>query len=212
MRLTLLKKIVGIIFVAVILVGGGNYLSSRYFLNNTLDEQNAKEIAIRADLVAAQFEEQKKSLSASGFLMATNPQVAGKIAEGDTAWLQAYAKKVMAETGVESITISDREGMCLARGHSDKTGDSVASQVNVQKALKGETSVGVEQGTVVKFSLRAGYPVKKGNEVIGVITPGFTLSSDRFVDQIKKNLGLECTVFQADMRISTTIMKEGTRA
>ncbi|MBA4356336.1 MAG: chemotaxis protein [Desulfovibrio sp.] len=212
MRLTLLKKIVGIIFVAVILVGGGNYLSSRYFLNNTLDEQNAKEIAIRADLVAAQFEEQKKSLSASGFLMATNPQVAGKIAEGDTAWLQAYAKKVMAETGVESITISDREGMCLARGHSDKTGDSVASQVNVQKALKGETSVGVEQGTVVKFSLRAGYPVKKGNEVIGVITPGFTLSSDRFVDQIKKNLGLECTVFQADMRISTTIMKEGKRA
>jgi methyl-accepting chemotaxis protein len=212
MRLTLLKKNVGILFVAVMLVGGGNYLTSRYFLSNTLDEQNSKEIAIRADLVAAQFEDQKKSLTASGFLMATNAQVASRIVEGDTPWLQSYAKKVMAETGLESITISDASGKCIARGHSDKVGDSVANQVNVQKALKGEVSVGVEQGTVVKFSLRAGYPVKKGDEVIGVITPGFTLSSERFVDQIKKNMGLECTIFQSDMRISTTIMKEGKRA
>ncbi len=212
MRLTLLKKIIGLLFVAVMLVGGGNYLSSRYFLNNTLDEQNIKEVGIRADLVAAEFEEQKKSLIASGFLMATNPQVASKIVDGDTPWLQAYAKKVMAETGIESITISDASGKCVARGHSDKAGDSVANQINVQKALKGEVSVAVETGTVVKFSLRAGYPVKKGDEVVGCITPGFTLSSDRFVDQIKKNLSLECTIFQGDTRISTTIMKEGKRA
>jgi len=212
MRFTLLTKIIGLVFVAVVLVGGGNYFANRYFLTNTLDEQNIKEVGIRADLVSDQFEAQKKNLIATGFLMATNPQVASHIADGDTPWLQTYAKKVMAETGLESITISDREGKCIARGHSDKVGDSVAKQVNVQRALKGEIIVGVEQGTVVKFSLRAGYPVKKGDEIVGVITPGFTLSSDRFVDQIKKNLGLECTLFQGDTRISTTIVKEGKRA
>jgi len=208
MRVTLLTKIIGLVFVSVVLVGGGNYFANRYFLTNTLDEQNIHEVGIRADVVSHQFEEQKKSLIATGFLMASNPQVASHIADADTPWLQAYAKKVMAETGLESITISDREGKCIARGHSDKVGDSVAKQFNVQKALKGETIVGVEQGTVVKFSLRAGYPVKKGDEIVGVITPGFTLSSDRFVDQIKKNLGLECTLFQGDTRISTTIMKD----
>ncbi|MHC1751084.1 methyl-accepting chemotaxis protein [Humidesulfovibrio sp.] len=212
MRITLLKKITGLIFLAVILVGGGNYAANRYFLSNTLDEQNVKEVGTRADLVSDQFEAQKKSLIANGFLMATNPQVAERIAAGDTPWLQNYAKQVMAETGLESITISDRAGTCLARGHSDKAGDSVAKQINVQKALKGEIVVGVEQGTVVKFSLRAGYPVKRGDEIVGVITPGFTLSSDRFVDQIKKNLGLECTLFQDDTRISTTIVKDGKRA
>jgi len=212
MRFTLLTKIIGLVFVAVVLVGGGNYFANRYFLTNTLDEQNIKEVGIRADLVSDQFEAQKKNLIATGFLMATNPQVASHIADADTPWLQAYAKKVMAETGLESITISDREGKCIARGHSDKVGDSVAKQVNVQRALKGEIIVGVEQGTVVKFSLRAGYPVKRGDEIVGVITPGFTLSSDRFVDQIKKNLGLECTLFQGDARISTTIVKEGKRA
>ncbi len=212
MRLTLLQKILGIIVFSVVLVGGGNYGANRYFLTNTLDEQNVREVGIRADLVSDQFETQKKNLMATGFLMATNAQVANRMAEADTPWLQAFAKKVMAETGVESITISDREGKCIARGHSDKVGDSVANQVNVQKALKGEVSVGVESGTVVKFSLRAGYPVKKGDEIVGVITPGFTLSSDRFVDQIKKTLGLECTLFQDDTRISTTIIKDGKRA
>jgi len=212
MRLTLLTKIIGLVFFSVVLVGGGNYAANRYFLSNTLDEQNIREVGSRADLVADQFEAQKKSLIATGFLMASNPQVVNKIAEGDSAWLQNYAKKVMAETGLESITISDREGKCVARGHSDKVGDSVANQINVQKALKGEVSVGVESGTIVKFSLRAGYPVKKGEEVGGVITPGFTLSSDRFVDQIKKNLTVECTIFQDDTRISTTIVKDGKRA
>jgi len=212
MRFTLLKKITGLVFVAVMLVGAGNYVSSRYFLNNTLDEQNIREIGSRADLVTAQFEDLKKALSASGFHMATNPQVVSKIAEKDTAWLQNYAKSVMEQTGIESITISDAEGMCIARGHSDKSGDSVAGQVNVQKALKGEVSVGVEQGTVIKFSLRAGFPVKKDGAVVGCVTPGFTLSSERFVDQVKKNLNLECTIFQGDTRVSTTIMKEGKRA
>jgi methyl-accepting chemotaxis protein len=212
MRFTLLTKITGLIFVSVILVGGGNYAANRYFLTNTLDEQNIKEVGIRADLVSDQFEAQKKGLLATAFLMATNSAVVSHMADADTPWLQAYAKKVMAETGLESITISDSTGKCIARGHSEKVGDSVANQINVQKALKGEVTVGVEPGTVVKFSLRAGYPVKKGEEIVGVITPGFTLSSDRFVDQIKKSLGLECTLFQGDTRISTTIMKEGKRA
>jgi len=212
MRVTLLTKITGLVFVAVLLVGGGNYIANRHFLSNTLEEQNVSEVSSRADLVNDQFEAQKKGLLSTGYLIATNPAVVSHISDADTPWLQDYAKKIMAETGLESITISDRNGKCLARGHSDKVGDSVAKQINVQKALKGEATVGVEPGTVVKFSLRAGYPVKKGDEIVGVITPGFTLSSDRFVDGIKKSLGLECTLFQADTRISTTIMKEGKRA
>ncbi len=212
MRLTLLTKITGLVIFSVLLVGGGNYATSRYFLTNTLDEQNIHEIGIRADLVSEQFEAQKKALISNGYHMATNPDVIAKVAAKDTAWLQQYAKAVMAETGLESITISDAEGVCIARGHSDKVGDSVASQVNVQKALKGSIIVGVEQGTVVKFSLRAGIPVKKNDVTVGVITPGFTLSSERFVDQVKKSLGIECTIFQGDTRVTTTIMKEGKRA
>ena len=212
MRANLLTKITGLVFISVLLVGGGNFIANRHFLSNTLDEQNIKEVGTGADLVASQFESQKKSLIATAYLMATNPDVANHVAAADTPWLQNYSRQVMQHTGVESLTISDKQGTVIARGHSPKVGDSVLKQVNVQKALKGEISVGVESGTVVKFSLRSGYPVKKGDEIVGVITPGFTLSSDRFVDQVKKNLALECTLFQGDMRISTTLLKNGKRA
>ncbi len=212
MRANLLTKITGLVFISVLLVGGGNFIANRHFLSKSLDEQNIKEVGTSADLVASQFEAQKKNLIATAYFMATNPDVISHVAAGDTPWLQNYSRQVMQQTGLESITISDKQGTAIARGHSSKVGDSVLKQINVQKALKGEITVGVESGTVVKFSLRSGYPVKKGDEIVGVITPGFTLSSDRFVDQVKKNLALECTIFQGDTRISTTLLKEGKRA
>ncbi len=33
-----------------------------------------------------------------------------------------------------------------------------------------------------------------------------------FVDKMKKELGVECTIFHNDMRVSTTILKDGQRA
>ena len=75
----------------------------------------------------------------------------------------------------------------MQRGHSDKKGDNVADQANVKKALGGQASVGVEEGTLVKLSLRAGYPVKAGNEIVGSVTAGLNLSSDNtFVDSLEE--------------------------
>jgi methyl-accepting chemotaxis protein len=85
--------------------------------------------------------------------------------------------------------------------------------VNVKKALAGEASAGVEEGTVVKLSMRAGMPLKLEDEIVGSITTGSDLSSDtKFVDNIKRIFGTECTIFHGDTRVSTTIVKEGQRA
>ena len=109
------------------------------------------------------------------------------------------------------LTIANKKGIVVGRGHSDKTGDSVQSQVNVQKALKGEATCALEEGTVVKFSLRAGQPVKQGDEVVGCITAGMDVANNAFVDGIKAKHGVECTIFQGDTRVSTTIQKDGQR-
>jgi methyl-accepting chemotaxis protein len=44
------------------------------------------------------------------------------------------------------------------------------------------------------------------------VTTGFDLSSEAFVDEIKSKYGMECTIFQGDLRIATTILKDGKRA
>jgi methyl-accepting chemotaxis protein len=113
---------------------------------------------------------------------------------------------------VAFVTVADRDGTVIGRGHSDKSGDSVLGQVNVKQALSGKASTGVEPGTVVKFSLRAGHPIVSAGRIVGSVTTGFDLSTEAFVDEVKRRFGVECTIFQGDTRVATTIMREGKRA
>jgi len=120
----------------------------------------------------------------------------------------------MRDSRVNLITIADREGKVVGRGHSEKAGDSVLVQANVRKALGGEITTGIEEGTVVKFSMRAGAPVKLGDKIVGSVTTGTDLTSadHAFVERLKKEFGTECTIFQGDTRVTTTLMKDGQRA
>jgi methyl-accepting chemotaxis protein len=72
--------------------------------------------------------------------------------------------------------------------------------------------VGIEEGTVVKYSIRAGTPLRnEGGAVIGAISLGYVLSSIEFVERQKKMLGCDMTVFHGDTRIATTLVKDGKR-
>jgi methyl-accepting chemotaxis protein len=117
----------------------------------------------------------------------------------------------MKDTGADFVTVSDEKGVVIARSHSDKAGDSVMSQINVAKALGGQANVGIESGTVVKFSLRAGCPVMREGKAVGVVTVGISLSELDFVDRVKAFTGHDVTVFEKDTRLTTTIMRDGKR-
>jgi methyl-accepting chemotaxis protein len=145
--------------------------------------------------------------------VAARPDVAQAVKRGDTAYIQKVAKEILKSGAINVLTIAGKDGKVVGRGHSDKAGDSVLGQANVKKALAGEASAGIEEGTVIKFSMRAGMPLKLEGEIVGSITTGADLSSDtKFVDTIKKIFGIECTIFHGDTRVSTTIVKEGQRA
>ena len=142
----------------------------------------------------------------------TRPDLAEAVERKDTKQLQTIGKELMTNNGLEVLTIADVEGKVIARGHSEKTGDSIANQINVKKAQAGEVSVGIEEGTVVKFSLRAGAPIKINDRLVGTITPGIDLTATTtFVDEMKKRFNVECTIFKGDERVSTTLEKDGKR-
>jgi len=143
---------------------------------------------------------------------ASRPDLAEATEQRDTLRLQRLCKELMTINGLEVLTVADAEGKVIARGHSEKTGDSIASQINVKKARAGEVSAGIEEGTVVKFSLRAGAPIKINDRLVGTITPGIDLtSSSKFVDDVKRQLNVECTIFKGDERVSTTLEMDGKR-
>jgi methyl-accepting chemotaxis protein len=212
MKLTLSKRIIGAVIISV-LVGSTSAIISSFFLMRGFDEQAQKDVEQYSQAVQSQMESMQDKSREAAHAVAGRPDVAQAVKRGDTAYVQKVAKEILKSGAINVLTIAGKDGKVVGRGHSDKAGDSVLGQVNVKKALAGEASAGVEEGTVVKLSMRAGMPLKLEDEIVGSITTGADLSSDtKFVDNIKRIFGTECTIFHGDTRVSTTIVKEGQRA
>ncbi len=212
MRISIFWKLLGMSLVTILLLAFCVTLGVRHYVIKGFDAESMNRIKVFMGSVEQEVHDRAEALKVVGKLMADNPDVIRAVEQGDAAFLRRYAQEVMRSTEVEFITISDARGGVLARGHSQRAGDSVLNQKNVERALQGQVSVGVEPGTEVKLSLRAGYPVRSGGRVVGVITPGINLSSLAFVDSIKQRLGAECTIFDRETRISSTIEVNGKRA
>jgi|GEM_PF-316694 len=212
-KVSLSTKIIGLVVTAVFTVGACLFASTYYFVDKGFQDQTQQEIARQADAVQIHFDSITARMAAAAKLTASRKVLAEAIEKGDTAFVQRLGKEVMRDSKAGFITIADKDGNVVGRGHSDKVGDSVLSQPNVKKALAGEASTGIEEGTVVKFSLRAGAPVKVGDKVVGSVTTGVDLTpaDHAVVEEVKKLFGTECTLFHGDTRVTTTLMKDGQR-
>ncbi len=213
MRLTLTGKLIAMLLFTVALLTSAISLTVRHYLTVGLNRMSQNEIDSKAEAVDALLRDASREVKGATFLLASRPDVAAAIASDDKAKLVRIAKQAMQELRIQFVTIANADGVVLARGHSGKSGDSVKKQLNVQKALAGQSSIGMEEGTAVKFSLRAGSPVYLDDKLVGTVTTGINLSSSNaFVDEVKKILGTECTIFYGDTRVATTIEREGKRA
>ena len=155
---------------------------------------------------------QEQQMERASRMTAARPDVIAAIAAGDAATARKIAVDILKQENLDVLTFCDVTGNVLARGHSDKTGDSALNQSNVKLALQGHPSTGYEPGTTVKLALRAGMPVLKDGKVVGTITAGMNISAkDDLVDAVQKSFGCDCSVFNGKERVSTTITKGGAR-
>ena len=212
MRLTFTGKIIALLLFTVALLTMAISVTVDQYLSAGLNQMSQQEINSKADAVDFMLKETSQEVRGTTALLASRPDVAAAIVAKDKAKLVEIAKQAQRDLKIQFVTIADADGVVVARGHSDKVGDSVKNQVNVQKALAGQTTIGMEEGTAVKFSLRAGAPVYQDGKIVGSVTAGINLSSSNdFVDEMKKVLDVECTIFYGDTRVATTLEREGKR-
>jgi methyl-accepting chemotaxis protein len=213
MKLTLSRRIIGLVIVVVCIVSGVTFGTTYFFVSKDSDEQSQREVGISAEAIQESLEGIKEKATATASQVASRLDVASAIEKKDAVFLQQLGKEIITRSKIDVITMADKNGNVIARGHSEKVGDNILTQINVKKALAGKPSVGLEEGTVVNFSLLAGCPVKINGGIVGSVTLGVDLTSDNnFVDRVKKKFGVECTVFHNDMRVCTTITRSGKRA
>lgn len=143
-----------------------------FSVTDAFDHLAENELSDKAENVKVDVKGMEEKCFGVAQALAVRTDVIQAVKAKNSTQLQTACQEIMKATQMGLITLADAQGVVLARGHSDKKGDSVSSQLNVKKALSGEPSAGIEEGTVVKFSLRAGYPIKEGTTIIGSVTAG----------------------------------------
>jgi len=111
------------------------------------------------------------------------------------------------------FTILDAEGTVLLRSaEPERSGDSLANLRGFTEAMRTKTyNVYFETTGTIRLSVRAAAPViDEDGTVIAVVTGGFRLDTNDWVDEIKRLNDVECTVFAGIERVATTIMTPGT--
>lgn len=205
MRTPISLKISLLAFFGVVISCGIAVSLTFHLMLPPLEESISSNIRMIKNLSDQSFKDLSENYHDTVRLVATDSALVEAVLQKNSAKTQEIGKATMKETGCDFVTITDDKGYVIARSHSDKKGDSVNSQETVQSALKGESTVGVVQGTVIPFSLRAGAPIRYNGKIIGTIGMGISLTTEKYVDKIKQNSGLEFTVFQGDTRVQTTI-------
>ncbi|KUG29562.1 methyl-accepting chemotaxis protein [hydrocarbon metagenome] len=212
MRINISFKLVFLVVASVLVSGASALVASYYSVGQGFEESFTE--AVRSDQKVVQDRVERMLADYSGLAQgqAIRPNVINGVATADKALLKKLGQDLMQTGQTDFIVFVDDKGTVLTRGHDDTSGDSIAGQQCVQKALAGSRCSTFEPGTVVKISLRAAAPVKKDGKIIGAVIVGMNVSKDdAFVDSVKKLLDVETTIFYGNVRESTTIMTDGKR-
>lgn len=177
----------------------GNYLNEEVIVKSELLRDNINQLIDRSDKSSEFF---SKSTELKNIIQSNNRESGIR-----------FSQSAMLSMGYGYFAITDKTGKIIARGHDTaKHGDSIAYQTSMQKALKGEKSTGIEEGTVLRYTIRSAAPVfNDRGDIIGAVTLGYNLSNNAFVDEQKRILDCDVTIFHGNERITTTITQGGER-
>jgi len=209
-RLSLRSKILLLVFAAsitILLIGDISNITAKSLvsISRTKDAQNWVDIILDGitKSMAGMEQKVKNVLEQAN----TIPGLAAIILDRNTAAAQSLGRKLISKYHLTLLTITDKNGIVIGRGHSDQSGDDNTQSESIQQALGGVTAWGVENSAVVKFAFRGAAPVIYNGEIIGALAVGVNLVTDNhdFVDNFKKRFGVDCTLFNGNTRVSTTV-------
>jgi methyl-accepting chemotaxis protein len=212
MKTSFSAKITAIVLAIVFLLSVGIALTLGIRVSQILKKEALEQLRAGMNAVNLSAAKDLVRQESEAKLLASLEGIQAAVAAKDHIYLRTAAREAMAEVGASLIVFTDPDGLVIARGHSDKKGDSITNQYVVRTALSGKSARGFEEGTIVKLSLRGAAPILKDGALVGCVVCGEDLAGDdAFVDTFKAALNAECTVFYGDTRVSTTIQKDGAR-
>jgi signal transduction histidine kinase/DNA-binding response OmpR family regulator/HAMP domain-containing protein len=155
----------------------------------------------------------ERETRAASIAVSANADISIAVEERNTAQLLNLLNATLALNYVNFYTVTDANGIVLARTHAPETyGDSAMFLHNIREALDGNIITCYEEGDLIKISIRTGSPVyNAAGQLIGTISAGVRLDTNEAADDLKEHFLTEFSIFYGDVRIATSIKKDGER-
>lgn len=212
-KMTLQKKIILMIISAFIIIFV--LASVAYFYSNNHYIAGEMEHEIESTLLGFEklLEDYKIISESFAKSLSLNPDIVLGVQEKDLNLLKKATLPILKNSDLDYMVITDRDGNVLLRAHEpDKIpsqNDNISDQINIQEAIKGKSTVGIEEGKIVKMSIRAGSPIldEVGN-VIGIISTGYVISNNKIVERGKEILGHDLSIFYMDELIGSSFQED----
>jgi signal transduction histidine kinase/CheY-like chemotaxis protein/PAS domain-containing protein/HPt (histidine-containing phosphotransfer) domain-containing protein len=201
-------KILFLTIVIILIIAAAILISNIVLFSGFVDDSTIDRVDSATKVAVNSLDSLKAEAKAASLSIAKDPAIISAVVNNNRDELLVIAGLLQDETGVEFCTISDSVGTVIARTHAPEIyGDSVVSQANVQSALYGEPLTALEEGSAVRLSVRAGTPVfDNQGAVAGVISVGYRLDTEQFVNSIKEMMGCETTIALGSERIASTVL------
>ena len=148
-----------------------------------------------------------KKTTAIGIIdsLSSRPDIIQATEEKDAVKIGEILRAVNKSIKTDFIALTDEKGIVLARGHSSEKDDDLSNLVIVKNALSGRTGHDFASAKYSQFELMFSSPIKSNNKIIGCIAAGYDYSSYAFINSIKNDYAVECTIFRDDEHIASTI-------
>ncbi len=199
----------------VMIVGAFSVVYMSISSSAVVDQINSERSRISLVTMNSSLENYSANSKKAAESLANDKALISAIMRSDTAAVKKALLDAVETLGldVDFVTVTDIKGTVAARLNSDNIGDSAADQLNVSRAIAGESTTYTDLDSELKLCIRTGVPIRNMvGGVIGVISTGYSLADAEFVDGLKAMTGNEFTVFIGDERASTTIAENGARA
>ncbi len=200
------------LILCIILGAAGIFGASQYFMSVGFEEMYTNHLNAAKRVVDEIIDVTKMRLSQEVVLLSVSREVEHAFLSHETAQMKKVIQESMRHCKASFMTVVDAEGIVLARGHSEQTGDSIRDSEIMRKALQGITSASLIRLKNNGLSIAAAAPVYINNQLVGAILTGDAFRTGHFVDTIKDITNFDMTVFDNDKRLSTTICRNGCRA
>ena len=166
--------------------------------NMTMENLETTEVGVNNTLNEWRFQ-----LEYSTLVLADKTRLSAALANNDWETANTLTVTQKEVLDIDYLLSTDETGRVV--GGNAKLGVDLSSSYAVKTALGGKKAYSYESTEIYDYSLVYAYPIKRDGKIVGTVVGTFSLVDPEFVEEIKNAYKVECTMFEGDVRASTTL-------